>query len=98
MTDNADLEWPYFSLDLPGLTREGARRLLNVAGREGLSLGGSVLDPRQWWSNHMDAETVRAVALGLELAIESGALTWEDDRIIRLIAGSARDWLEACAS
>jgi hypothetical protein len=90
------LEWPYFSLDLPGLTRGGARRLLEVASREGLSLGGSIIDPMEWWSGNMDAETVQAVTRALELAMKVGSLTEEENRIVSLMFGSMREWLEEC--
>jgi hypothetical protein len=62
---DADSSWPYWSVDLPGLSRSSAEQLLQVAQQEGLSVSGSLVDPALFLTLHIDRETVDAVCAAL---------------------------------
>ena len=62
---DADSSWPYWSVDLPGLSRSSAEQLLQVAQHEGLSVSGSLVDPALFLTLHVDRETVDAVCAAL---------------------------------
>ncbi|MGY2128578.1 hypothetical protein [Blastococcus sp. SYSU DS0617] len=85
--------WPYFSLDLLGLTKGGAERLLATARQENLALSGSIIDPEQWWSTNMDRATVEPLVHAWEVALQTGSLTSDEAEVVRLMLGSAREWL-----
>jgi hypothetical protein len=62
---DADSSWPYWSIDLPGLSRSSAEELLQVAEQGGLSVSGSLVDPALFLTLHIDRETVDAVCAAL---------------------------------
>jgi hypothetical protein len=62
---DVDSSWPYWSIDLPGLSRSSAEELLQVAEQEGLSVSGSLVDPALFLTLHIDRETVDAVCTAL---------------------------------
>jgi hypothetical protein len=61
----ADSSWPYWSIDLPGLSRSSAEELLQVAQQEDLSVSGLLVDPALFLTLHIDRETVDAVCNAL---------------------------------
>jgi hypothetical protein len=62
---DADSSWPYWSIDLPGLSRSSAEELLQVAEQESLSASCSLVDPALFLTLHIDRETVDAVCTAL---------------------------------
>lgn len=87
-----ELRWPYWSVDLPGLTEAGAERLIAPAEGDGLSLGGSSGDPRQWFTVHVDVHTVRSVLRALQ-TLEPDALSTADAVVVEGITEDLQDWL-----
>ena len=57
--------WRYWSVDLPGLSRSSAEELLRIAERAGMSTAGSLVDPAQFLTAHLDRDTVEAVYAAL---------------------------------
>lgn len=53
---DADSSWPYWSVDLPGLSRSSAEQLLQIAEQEGLSTSGLLVDPTLFLTLHMDSD------------------------------------------
>ena len=89
---NEPLVWPYWSVDLPGLSEANARRLLSWAATEGVALDGIAVDPVETFSVHMDAETVAGLLASLEIALRSGELPATQAEVARGIADQLRDW------
>lgn len=52
MTDERHA-WPYWSVDLPGLTEINANRLLAWTAQEDIALGGIAVDPAEAFSVHI---------------------------------------------
>lgn len=55
----------YWAVDWPGLTEAQADRLVEIAAAE-LGIGGITVDPRYFFTSHIDDETARALASALE--------------------------------
>lgn len=85
--------WPYWSVDLPGLTEANARRLLSWAADEDVALGGIAVDPADAFSVHMDRDTVAALLVSLEVALRSDGLSAEQAEVARGFADQLRDWM-----
>jgi hypothetical protein len=77
---NVDDAWPYFTIDVPGLTRSGADRLLDCANQEHLGVGGWVVEPEYFYTRHLDVWIVRVLRKAAEIALMSGNLK-EDEAI-----------------
>ena len=63
--------WPYWSLDLPGLSGAKAQELLKIAERSGMSFGETLVDPAQFLTMHLDGPTVEAIHDALSRTRES---------------------------
>jgi hypothetical protein len=87
------LVWPYWSVDLPGLRRADARRILVWAETEEASLGGIAVDPMLSYSAHLDGATVEAMTEALNVALESNSLRPEQSEIARSLCDQLTDWL-----
>jgi len=78
-------DFPYWSVDLPGLDAPGARKLLDVAD-ESLGIKGTAVDPRNWLTWHMDSATVEILRNAL---LDSG-----DEKCLSMIE-ELTDWLSS---
>lgn len=85
--------WPYWSVDLPGLTEANARRVLSWAADENVALDGIAVDPANAFSVHMDGDTVAALLASLEVALRSNELPAEQVEVARGFADQLRDWM-----
>lgn len=74
--------WPYWSLDLPGLSSAKAHELLKMAERSGMSFGGTLVDPAQFLTMHLDRPTVEAVHSALSRRQEMGEIANQSNAII----------------
>lgn len=92
---NEQHAWPYWSVDLPGLTEANARRLLVWAEDEDVALGGIAVDPSDAFSVHMDRETVAALLAALEIALRSNELPAEQVEVVRGFADQLGDWMSS---
>ena len=92
MTDE-HLVWPYWSVDLPGLSEANARRLLAWAESEGAALGGMAVDPAESFSAHLDDATVEALRTALEVALQSESLGPDQAAIVRGFLDQLVEWL-----
>jgi hypothetical protein len=95
--NNEQLSWPYWSVDLSGLTEINAQRLLAWAESEGVTLKGNVVDPARSLSVHIDDATVEALKTALELALPSKAMPSEQIEIVRGVIDLLSDWLSGRA-
>jgi hypothetical protein len=73
--------WPYWSVDLPGLSRSNAQQVLETAERSGLSFGGTLVDPAQFLTLHLDGPTVEAVHAVLARGQESAQIANNSDAV-----------------
>jgi hypothetical protein len=85
-------QWPYWSVDLPGLTESGAERVVSMAVGEGLAAQGIVVGPDDAFSVHMDRDTVEAVTEGLRAVIGHAELDPEHNEIVRGFLEILEDW------
>ena len=58
----------YWCVDLPGLTRAEARAVVRFARDNTKTLGPSVVDPRSWFTAHLDRDTVLGLVEALRRA------------------------------
>ena len=61
-------DWPYWSVDLPGLSRAQAQELLEMAERAGMPAGGTAVDPESLVTLHLDRATVESLVRVLDAA------------------------------
>jgi hypothetical protein len=73
--------WPYWSVDLPGLSRLNAQQVLEMAERSGLSFGGTLVDPAQFLTLHLDRPTVEAVYVALSRGQECAQIAKHPDAV-----------------
>jgi hypothetical protein len=73
----------YWNVDIPGLTEEQAESLVACCPE----LPGTVVDPRQWFTVHMDRETAEV--------LRSALLSLGPDSIGVGLRESVEDWLDA---
>ena len=92
MTDEKYV-WPYWSVDLPGLSEANSRRLLIWAAHQNVALDGIAVDPADAFSVHMDRETVSALLTSLEIALRSDELPSDQVAVVRGFADQLHDWL-----
>ncbi|UFS59092.1 hypothetical protein [Subtercola endophyticus] len=93
-----DLIWPYWSIDLPGLSPKNGVRLLEWAKRENISLTGILIDPTNSYTSSVDAETAQTLVAAIEIALESNKLQTDQVLIAKSLAGQVRDWLDQSTS
>jgi hypothetical protein len=75
----------YWSVDIPGLTEEQAASLVDCCPE----LPGTVVDPRHWFTVHMDRETAQV--------LRSALLSLGSDSIGVGLREGVEDWLELTA-
>ncbi|WP_433529540.1 hypothetical protein ACQPYA_25145 [Micromonospora sp. CA-263727] len=73
----------YWSVDIPGLTQEQAEALASRFP----GLPGTAVDPRQWFTVHIDRETVEVLKRALESV--------EVDSVGTGLREIAEDWLDS---
>ena len=86
-------EWPYWSVDLPGLTAQDADALLKDASSLSSVVGATVVDPHDWWTEHLDRATVSVLVRGLLAGLESGRLDEADAWDIEQYVEELQAWL-----
>jgi hypothetical protein len=74
--------WPYWSLDLPGLSQAKAQELLGMAERAGMSFGGTLVDPAQFLTLHVDRPTVEVIRDVLSRRRESSDMASQSDGVM----------------
>lgn len=67
MAASEHVDWWYWSLDLPGLTHDGAAALLRFAEQNGESFG-SLVDPGEFLTVHLDRDTVETICAALKIS------------------------------
>jgi hypothetical protein len=85
--------WPYWSVDLPGLSEANAKRVLAWAAEENVSLGGSTVDPAGSFTSHIDRAMAEFLRDGLRVALDSEALGEGQRSIITGFAETLDEWL-----
>ena len=85
--------WNYWSIDVPGLNESGADRLAEAA----RSLPGVVtavpVDPKKWFTQHLDVESVQFIVMVVEVAVSSGELSEERYAQASSLLEDCRQWL-----
>jgi hypothetical protein len=76
----------YWALDLPGLTKEEAERILEFARRETDVIGASAIDPEECMTAFLDRETVRSLA-------EAFRAISERNDVVQGMLEQFEDWL-----
>lgn len=89
MTEQDD----YWSIDIPGMTKEQASLLLEYASAQ-FGLHGSTVDPSIWLTRHLDVDTTKAIARGLS----GEELDIEERSAIQGVRDDFSDWLDVAES
>ena len=86
--------WPYWALDIPGLTQEGAEQLLIAASRAEIGDGGTAVDPSDFLTFHLDKSTVEGFVEAID-ALQPGleSLRERDRWAISGILDAMREWI-----
>jgi hypothetical protein len=82
----------YWSIDIPGLTREQARRIRDFALGDA-QLGVILTDPKTMMVRAFDAPTVKLMVRCLYTGLESGSLGHEDEAGARSLVEDCNSWL-----
>jgi hypothetical protein len=85
----------YWSVDAPGLDEAGADALVRYATGIASVVGASAVDPSQWLTRHLDADTVMMLVRALDGALASESLSIEDAWGVTQILDDYRTWLDA---
>lgn len=87
-------DWPYWSVDLPGLTRAQAQSLVEIAERTGMPAGGTVVDPASFATLHLDRATVESLVRVLDAA-RTNHLTFDtaDIGIVTGVLEVLQEWI-----
>ena len=86
---------PYWAVDLPGLSKEGAAEVAEWAQSKGLTEISIVVDPGLFLALNLDRETVSAIHAAL---VQYTAPPESDSGIIAgSVAGVLEEWLEVAA-
>lgn len=103
-----DDSWPYYALDLPGLSHDDAERILDLIKEQGSALGsllsgpgvspGTVVEPGSWYVRSWDRCAVRAMKTASEIALASGRLSDADTTILTSGVEDFTEWLEVIAT
>ena|ERR1700722_6501611 len=87
--------WRYWSLDLPGLDRSSAQELLRAAEGGGMSDAGSLVDPEQFLTVHLDRLTVSAVYTALsQIRLAADGVNRSDGTVVNGFRELLGEWLE----
>lgn len=87
----SETSWPYWSVDLPGLSREQAEGLLEFAERR-MSLSGSTIDPSCFLTLHLDRDSVQSLSDALGSGRSSG-IGGSTKEVVVGILEVLNDWL-----
>lgn len=85
--------WPYWSVDLYGLTEEGARDVVDHATTHGIVENGDPVDPGYFFTASLDQGTVRPLLAAIEVALRSDGLTPHDRVVVASMAEGYEEWL-----
>jgi hypothetical protein len=81
-----------WSLDLPGLDRSGAEKLVAFARKEGLSAFASAVDPAHLFTAHLDINTVKSL---VHLIYPDASIAHEEGPVNLVGFGEdLKDWLD----
>ncbi|MCU1526948.1 MAG: hypothetical protein JWP75_711 [Frondihabitans sp.] len=61
-------EWPYWSIDIPGLTEREARSVVEHLPTLGIEGEGIMVDPRFFVTVHLDRDSAQAILEALRMA------------------------------
>ena len=86
----------YWSLELPGLTREAAEGILHFAASHGLAEQGSLVDPNVFLTLHLDAVTVQSMLAVLRQGLAAAGTDQPppDAAVVLGMEEVLNDWLE----
>jgi hypothetical protein len=92
VTQDADDSWPYYTLDLPGLSRDDAERILEWVRRQGPELGslpsgegvapGLIVEPDFFYARYVDKCTVSTLKKASEIALATGQLSQHEASVL----------------
>jgi hypothetical protein len=88
-------DWPYWSVDLPGLSQAQAVEMISAAERAGLPSGGAAIDPREFLTMHLDRRTVEDLHHALTSDLVTLPSASEELSIILGFAEILKEWLDA---
>ena len=87
----------YWSIDIPGLTKLDAERLLELAKEHGLGEpGGYVIDPTTFMTISLDR--ISAATLRAALNLQSESIPEVDDYVARGLLESLEEWLNKASN
>ena|ERR1700680_1041311 len=87
--------WPYWTVDLPGLSRTKAHELLAMAEQAGMSFGGTIVDPAQFLTLHLDRQTVESLYRALSVSQPHQKCSIRiDPAIVNGIRDVLKEWLD----
>jgi len=61
MADDEEADFPYWSIDMPGLDERRAAELADLVRRSDAGIVPTLVDPRLWLTVHLDRETVEVI-------------------------------------
>lgn len=94
MGDINGSSWPYWSVDLPGLTERGAAAIVNFANAGALSGDGTSVDPHVWFTSHLPIDGARQLASILRRVAEGNNEAGPGDVLfVNGLADSIGDWI-----
>jgi hypothetical protein len=91
--DDPGLVWPYWSVDLPGLSEANAKRIIAWSAQENVALGGSAVDPAGSFTSHIDRPMAESLRDGLRIALEPKALSEEQRSMMAGFPDTLDEWL-----
>lgn len=99
-----DVAWPYHALDLPGLSRDDAERILEWARQQGPALGsllrgegvvpGWIVEPQFFYARYLDECTVRTLKKAAEIALAAGQLNDHEMDGLTSMVEDFTEWLD----
>jgi hypothetical protein len=85
----------FWAVNLPGLTREQAEKLLVMAERAGMSFGGSTVNPSEFLTLHLDRASVEILFEALGAAQDARKPSEPADaHALASLRDELRQWLE----
>jgi inorganic triphosphatase YgiF len=84
----------YWSIDAPGLDEAAATQLARTArSLRGVSAATPV-NPKKWFTRHLDIESVQFLKEAIEVAVDSGKLLSEQREQALSVLEDYREWLQ----
>jgi hypothetical protein len=93
MTED-EFNWPYWSVDLPGIGCAQAEELLAMAVKAGMSFGGTAVDPNYFLTLQLDRFTVEALYRALSPAERDLATKGTEGRVAFGVREMLKEWLD----